>query len=989
MANNFVPVIIGKSAITGNEDSAILINGFSVSDNDNPSSLRVKVGVSHGSLALTTTTGITGTTAGASLEFEGSIANLNTALNSLTYQSNLNYSGADGLTVQVSDDNGVSWHDYLVDQPGKFYNSNNGHYYEFVNATGITWAAAKTAAESRTVYGLNGYLTTVTSQLENDFIKPKLGGIRWMGSSDAATEGDWRWVTGPEAGTQFWSGNGSGSAIGGLYNNWYSGEPNNYGAGENYGLFYQADKWADAPNNFLNYAIGYVVEYGGTGFGTLQTVPLTVTVNAVNDAPVLNNLSGDAATTTINQVVLIDIGTVVTITDVDTTNFNGGTLVITTTSGTANGSFSLDGANAASGGNNTVAAGETITVGGTTIGTVHATNDGQNGRTLTITLNSNATTTNVATLIKNIGFESATAGLRNFNLALSESDGQTANAAFSVDVQNNPMVKGRSSVAGNEDTPISITGLTVSDADNPASLTVKIAANQGSLTLGTTTGITGTTSGNSLQFSGSIANLNTALGGLSYQGNLNYSGTDDLTIQVSDDSGASWHDYFVDQVGKFYNPNNSHYYEYVSIYGIDWASAKAAAESRTLYGLNGYLATITLQSESDYITARLGGSGWFGASDAAIEGDWRWVTGPEAGTQFWSGAANGSAVNGRYSHWISGEPNDQSGEDYPNLLLNGFWNDVPGNTPGIQGYIVEYGGTGFGTLGTVPLTVTVNAVNDAPILNNLNGDAAATTVNWAVPIDTGTAVTITDGDTTNFNGGTLVITTTSGTANGSFSLDGANAASGGNHTLAAGETVTVGGTTIGTVHATNDGQNGHTLTVTLNSNATTTNVSEFIKNIGYQSATVGLRNFNLALSESDGKTTNAAFSVNVQDAPSIKGRSSVAGNEDTPISISGLTVSDANNPASLTVKIAANYGTLTLGTTAGITGTTSGSTLQFSGSIADLNTALGSLSYQGNLDYSGTDDLTIQVSDDNGVSWHDYFVDQVGKFYNPNNGHYY
>jgi len=47
-------------------------------------------------------------------------------------------------------------------------------------------------------YGLRGYLATITSQVENDFIKGKTKGVGWIGASDAAVEGDWRWVTGPE-----------------------------------------------------------------------------------------------------------------------------------------------------------------------------------------------------------------------------------------------------------------------------------------------------------------------------------------------------------------------------------------------------------------------------------------------------------------------------------------------------------------------------------------------------------------------------------------------------------------------------------------------------------------------------------------------------------------------------------------------------------------------------------------------------------------------
>lgn len=58
-----------------------------------------------------------------------------------------------------------------------------------------------------------------------------------------------------------------------------------------------------------------------------------------------------------------------------------------------------------------------------------------------------------------------------------------------------------------------------------------------------------------------------------------------------------------------------------------------------------------------------GGNGWIGASDADSEGIWKWVTGPENGTQFWTGDTNagtnstsnyGSSYNGQYSNWASG-----------------------------------------------------------------------------------------------------------------------------------------------------------------------------------------------------------------------------------------------------------------------------------------------------------------------------------------------
>ena len=53
-------------------------------------------------------------------------------------------------------------------------------------------------------------------------------------------------------------------------------------------------------------------------------------------------------------------------------------------------------------------------------------------------------------------------------------------------------------------------------------------------------------------------------------------------------------------------------------------------------GRPGHLATITLAAENSFILAQFAlasSEAWIGASDAAVEGQWRWVVGPEAGTQ--------------------------------------------------------------------------------------------------------------------------------------------------------------------------------------------------------------------------------------------------------------------------------------------------------------------------------------------------------------------
>ncbi|MBW4624431.1 MAG: VCBS repeat-containing protein [Brasilonema octagenarum HA4186-MV1] len=172
--------------------------------------------------------------------------------------------------------------------------------------------------------------------------------------------------------------------------------------------------------------------------------------------------------------------------------------------------------------------------------------------------------------------------------------------------------------------------------------------------------------------------------------------------------------------------DNNHFYEFVSAPKITWTEAQSVAASREYLGLKGYLATITSDKEQNFIQGKLQGNGWTGGSDGAVEGDWRWVTGPETGTAFWIGDATGNPVNGQYSNWAPGEPNNLFGsEKYAHLIGNsaigqtliGKWNDLSDNVETgeyiPQGYIVEYGGLPGDP--TVQLTgsVTVNVTGNA------------------------------------------------------------------------------------------------------------------------------------------------------------------------------------------------------------------------------------------------------------------------------------
>lgn len=161
------------------------------------------------------------------------------------------------------------------------YLPSTDHYYEYISAPGITWSQAKSAAEARTYFGLQGYLVTITSTEEAQLSGAQAAGTGWIGGTDEETEGVWKWATGPEAGSSFWFGQGNGTTVGTdfPYANWnrLNNEPNNAKSGtEHYAHIVSPNlvslgqanlgTWNDLPNEGSNgdfFPQGYIVEYGG------------------------------------------------------------------------------------------------------------------------------------------------------------------------------------------------------------------------------------------------------------------------------------------------------------------------------------------------------------------------------------------------------------------------------------------------------------------------------------------------------------------------------------------------------------------------------------------------------------------------------------------------------------------------------------------------------------------------------------------------------
>ncbi|WP_213497100.1 MucBP domain-containing protein [Lactococcus formosensis] len=230
-------------------------------------------------------------------------------LSTLRFMTNTEYKAPGAVSITVEQNKISNW----VDPSGKH------HYYLFVPYLQdeiVTFQKSYNQAKQTTYKGLTGYLATITSQEEQDFIYNSiakepgyLGGTHYVFSNgnrindeqvisentlfehenvDYKQGEQWYWLDGPEAGTVFYNTKTYDPIKGpvpGVYNHFKSEEPNNTNGQEGVLQFANLnDLWNDMhdyyqPPRPFNSVQGYYVEFSEYGDQTEESSQNTYTAN--------------------------------------------------------------------------------------------------------------------------------------------------------------------------------------------------------------------------------------------------------------------------------------------------------------------------------------------------------------------------------------------------------------------------------------------------------------------------------------------------------------------------------------------------------------------------------------------------------------------------------------------------------------------------------------------------------------------------------------
>lgn len=478
--------------------------------------------------------------------------------------------------------------------------------------------------------------------------------------------------------------------------------------------------------------------------------------------------------------------------------------------------------------------------------------------------------------------------------------------------------------------------ITVSDVDAGTSpISVTLSINDGTLTLGSTTGLdTVTGDGSALvTITGTIASINNALDGLTYTPSNGFIGTATLQIQTSDQgntgSGGTQTDTDV-----------------VTIDVIDLNSAPVITVPSPQ----------NVNEDTSLVFSAGGGNAISIADNDAGSGELYVILTATNGTLTLSGTTGLT--------FISGTGTDDLTMTFTGTLANinaaleglTFTPDLDySGSASLDVSVDDQGNTGAG--GALSdyqtISITVDPVNDAPVITSPGPQTTPESTPLSFSSANSNLISVADVDAAS-NSVRLSLSV----ANGTLTLSG----------------------TAGLTFLTGDGMGDAVLVFT----GTLANINAALDGLIYAPtfAFSGTDQLNILIEDlgntgaggllSDSAQVDITIAA-VNDPPTV----TVPGNQ-TVAEDTGLIFSSANGNAitvgdpdagSLPVQVtlAVSQGTLTLGGLTGITLSvgdgTNDSVLTFSGTLTDINAALEGLIYQGSLDYVGADLLVIMVDD--------------------------
>jgi hypothetical protein len=600
-------------------------------------------------------------------------------------------------------------------------------------------------------------------------------------------------------------------------------------------------------------------------------------------------------------------------------------------------------------------------------------------------------------------------------------DGLSASNSVVVSVSPGPAVLGPGSVNVPAQSPDTLPASSFSLIDAAATGTsdsLSLAVTYGSLTLGSTTGLTFTAGSNdssSMTVSGTLANLNAALDGLVYSPNQSPTDTDDLSITLSDSGDNS------SALSRTY---------------IQWLSEETIFTPVEDISLNENTSFVFSNGSFSVL-----GAGSSTASFSLSVGDGTLALASTAGLTFNSGANNSSsmtvtgtlqninlALNGLVytpdagysgSDTLTCSINEPISQYSPTVPIT--INAPPSLTAPSTARVHENGVLPFpnGSVATSDAQASLNVNSDlltlsvshgnltvlsipgVTILSGANNsssmtligtvadlnaavaglvytpnpgfngwdtlalsvddqiDGLTTTTNVALAVDAAPSIqvpgpaTVTENVPYTFSGSIAVFDATSSGTSDSLTL-----------------AVSHGGLTLGSTAGVSfvSGSNG---TSSMTISGTLTNLNAALNGLVYTPNVryTGPDSLQLSVNDAgDNLSGSAAVSITVIAPPAVTAPATASSNENASWTFSG-TISLADAAASGTsdsLTLAVGHGTLTLGSTSGLTfsaGANGASSMTVAGTLANLNAALNGLIYAPNSGYSGADSLHIFLAD--------------------------